>query len=126
MRFVYAFVPAVASLYAADANVQQIVHQALEARGGAAKFANVRSLKANGRIQFAQGEFQPLTMMAKRPSFFRVDIGGNIVQGYDGKTAWQSNGAGTAEVSDAQKSQIVDQAMNAIGGPLVDWRQRAR
>ena len=46
--------------------------------------------------------------------------GNKLLQGYDGKTAWQ----GAAAVTGAQRTQVLDQAISAIGGPLVDYKSR--
>ena len=100
-----------------------IVAKHIAARGGEAKFAAIKGMRVEGRIKFGNGPFTPFTMLAARPTMFRMELslnGAPMVQGYDGRTPWETGGT----LSEQMKTQIKDQAIGAIGGPLVDYRQR--
>jgi hypothetical protein len=112
---------AVASLSAQTAD--EIIAKHLAARGGAEKFAAIRTMRTEGRIKFGDGEYSPIAVLAKRPAKFYVSfkIGKEMIeQRYDGVTAW----SGAAAASGAAKNQILDQAGSAIGGPLLDAKAR--
>ncbi len=101
----------------------EIVAKHIEARGGADKMAAIKSMRIEGRMKLATDDFAPFTVLASRPSNFRLEFNSKtrkIVQGYDGKTAWQDDAPATG----AAKTQVLDQAIGAIGGPLVDYKER--
>ena len=105
--------------------------QSLQARGGADRFAAISSLRITGRIRFAQGAFGPISVLAQQPSSFRAELTigpDQIIQTYDGVTGWQSITGTHAEAAHAltgpQLDQVIDQAVNAIGGPLVKTQSR--
>jgi hypothetical protein len=103
--------------------VDEIIAKHLAARGGAEKFAAIRTMRTEGRIKFGEGEFSPITVLAKRPSKFYVSFKlgqDTIEQRYDGATAW----SGATVATGASKNQILDQAGSAIGGPLLDGKAR--
>lgn len=102
---------------------EELIAKHLAARGGAEKFAAIRTMRTEGRIKFGDGEFSPIIVLAKRPAKFYVSfkINGNLMeQRYDGTTAWSGDSAATGAI----KNQILDQAGSAIGGPLIDAKAR--
>ena len=99
--------------------------------GGAAQFAAIDSIKVHGRMRFGQEAFTPFTVIARRPSMFRMELTAgpdHVTQAYDGATGWQSvsgqhNRAATP-LSGESLAHLADQAANAIGGPLLDFGKR--
>ncbi len=99
--------------------------------GGAAQFATVTSLTVHGRMRFGQEAFTPFTVMAQRPGRFRMELTAGpdrVVQAYDGTTGWQSvsgqHNQPPTPLSGASLAHLIDQAANAIGGPLLDLEKR--
>ena len=125
------FLVVAAQLRAQDLSVEQIIAKAIEAIGGQANLAKVDSIELKARIRFGQGEFGPLRVVAKRPSLFRMEmtIGpDHVTQAYDGAIGWQ---AVTGEhkqdpvvLTGESLAHLIDQAANAIGGPLIDLEKR--
>jgi hypothetical protein len=73
--------------------VDDIIAKNLEAKGGAARWQAVKSVKMTGKMT-AQGNEMPLTVYAMRPNFNRQEItmpAGRAVQAFDGTTAWIIN-----------------------------------
>src|SRR6185436_15679066 len=78
---------------AALPTVDEIIARNLEAKGGAAKWQAIKSVKMTG-MMIRQGTEMPLTVYAMRPNFNRQEIttpGGKAVQAFDGTTAWVVN-----------------------------------
>lgn len=114
------------SLSAAD-----IAAKSIEAMGGAATFASIDSIQAQGHIRFGQGPFTPFTVIAKRPNRFRMELNvgsDHVTQGYDGAIAWQLVSGQHAQEATALTGEslahLIDQASNAIGGPLLEPEKR--
>jgi hypothetical protein len=112
-------------------SVDQIVARSVEALGGAAKFATVDSIKVQGRMRFGQGAFTPFTVIAKRPNLFRMELSigpDHVTQAFDGAIGWQSvSGEHKQEpttLTGDSLAHLIDQAANAIGGPLLDLEKR--
>jgi hypothetical protein len=108
-----------------------IAAKSVEAMGGAAKFASVQSIRVKGRMRFGQGSFSPFSFAARRPTMYRIELAvglDHITQAYDGSMGWQSvtgehRHDAIALAGDSLES-LIDQAANAIGGPLVDREKR--
>jgi hypothetical protein len=115
----------------ADEVAAKIAGQVIDAMGGAAKFAGVKSVRIKGRMKFGEGNFGPITVTAKRPNRFRMELTvgpDHVIQAYDGTAGWQAvsgehNQPPTA-LTGPSLAHLVDQAANAIGGPLLDREQR--
>ena len=73
--------------------VDDIIAKNLQAKGGAAKWQSMKSVKMTGKMT-AQGTEMPLTVYAMRPNFNRQEItmpAGKAIQAFDGTTAWVVN-----------------------------------
>src|SRR4051812_17950097 len=72
--------------------VDELLAKNLEARGGAAKVAAIKTLKSEGKLVFG-GQFElTLTNYQKAPDLVRTEAsiqGLTAVQAWDGKDAWQ-------------------------------------
>lgn len=71
---------------------QRILARSLQARGGAARFAALRTLVERSELIFAQGQRWQVRTWIKAPDRIRIEIHtpkGTMVQGFDGHTAWQ-------------------------------------
>lgn len=106
---------------------QEIVDQHVAAIGGRETLRSVESLQMTGQVEMPSvGMTMPLTITQKRPSkvHVRVDVaamGAEVVNAYDGETAWQSNPmqGGTQKMTGEQARTIKEQA--DIDGFLVDY-----
>jgi len=110
--------------------VEEIAGKYVDAMGGSA-FDGIRSLRIEGRMRFGLGEFTPFTVVASRQNHFRMELtvgSDHVTQAFDGKTGWQSiageHPQGPTRLTGESLSHLTDQAVNAIGGPLVDRDKR--
>jgi len=100
--------------------VQQVVARSLKARGGAARFAAVRSLSFTGHLELAGGKSVAIaSWKTARPGRIRVEITlptGKQVQGYDGAHAWRIAPGQTraAALAGAAATQVEDQALDFV------------
>jgi len=91
-------------------SVDEIIDTYLENIGGADKWKEVKSMKVIGKSAMQGMEF-PVERTAMRPNKFRMDINvmeKNIVQAYDGETAWSINpfqGGEKAQKADADMTK---------------------
>ncbi|HEY3836506.1 MAG TPA: hypothetical protein VGL72_08040 [Bryobacteraceae bacterium] len=125
------FSAAMARAQAPELTAEQVAAKTIEAMGSEQAFAGIDSLRLKGRMRFGQGEFTPFTAVAKRPNRFRMELAvgqDQVTQAYDGSVGWQSVSGEhkhepTALTGDSL-AHLIDQAANAIGGPLLDRGQR--
>lgn len=109
---------------AAEPSLQTILSANLEARGGAAAWKAVRSLRLTGTIDVGDGQRSPLTVEFKRPQKVRVEFlvqGERGVQAFDGTTAWAIlpfAGGTPIRLPPEQAKDVMEQA--DFEGPLVD------
>lgn len=71
----------------------EIAAKAVEAMGGADKFASIETFRGHGRMRIGPGPFTPIAVVARRPDFLRMEVtvGADLVaQAYDGAIGWQS------------------------------------
>ena len=113
-------------------SADEIAAKSIEAMGGVSRFASIDSIKVQGRMRFGRdGEFTPFSVVARRPSMYRLEMTvgrDHITQAYDGAIGWQSvtgdhKQEPTALTGDSL-AHLIDQAANAIGGPLLDRGKR--
>jgi outer membrane lipoprotein-sorting protein len=107
--------------------VDEIVSKYTQAHGGLEKLKSISSMKLSGKILGEAGAEVAVTVQKKRPNFLRVDSiyrGKNAVQGYDGKTGWETPllGLDTLEVTEDQLKEIREDA--DFDGPLIDYREK--
>lgn len=109
----------------------EIAAKSVEAMGGAANFASIQTLRALGRMRLGQGPYSPLLLVVKRPNMLRMEVSvgsDHVTQAFDGAIGWQSIAGDhkqepTALTGDSL-AHLIDQAANAIGGPLLDLEKR--
>ncbi len=117
-------------LAAAGQTADEIVKNALDARGGIEKIKAVRSERISGRVSFAQGPEGTFVVELKRPLKMHVEIsieGQKIVRVYDGKSSgWMINPF--AENKEAQPLSPEDlrniSDESDFDGPLVDYKAK--
>ena len=84
-----------AARVASAPTLEQLVAQNIEARGGAAALAAMKSLKIQGKLLIQDGQFELLYVQTvRRPSSIRTEAtiqGLTQVQTFDGTTGWQIN-----------------------------------
>ena len=80
-----------------ELTVDQIVENHVEALGGIEKMRASHSFSATGKASMMNGRVEaPMVMQMKRPSSMRIDMviqNRQIVQAFDGNTAWSINAA---------------------------------
>lgn len=95
---------------------KRVVAKSLAARGGAAKFAAVRSLRFTGHLQLENGPAAIQVWTASKPYRVRIELQlpqGRFVQGYDGTTAWEIDPGKTQArvLAGREAMQVEDQAL---------------
>lgn len=98
---------------------QQVVEHSLRARGGAAKFAAVRSMHFTGSLALEKGSAALEVWALARPYRIRVELQlpeGKLVQGYDGTTAWEIDPGKTQArvLSGKEATNVQDQALGFV------------
>lgn len=111
--------------------VDAVVARALQARGGVNKLSAIGSMKVNGTIRLGNNAPGPILVYTKRPSYFRMEMQtgrARITQGFDGVTGWQmtegENAQAPAKLTGVALNRLIEQASNAIDGPLLDFAAR--
>jgi len=110
--------------------VDELVAKNVEAKGGAAALAAVKSLRRSGKLVVGGGQYVlDIVETKQRPEAIRVEVslqGLTQVQAYDGREGWQVDPFGGRKdpermAADDLKGLIEDAD---IGGPLVDFEAR--
>ena len=109
---------------AALPTVDEIIAKNLQAKGGAAKWQSVKSVKMT-----AQGIEMPLTVYAMRPNFNRQEItmaAGKAIQAFDGTTAWVVNPMLGIETPQAVPGPAAEVAKNSadFDGALINYKAK--
>ena len=121
--------PAAAASPAPPMTADQLVAKNLEARGGAAKLAALRSMRLTGKLVLGAGDRQIQAAWAqiqKRPGMIRTETtlqGLTQVETYDGKDAWTLDpfeGRRDAQRDSADDARICARDAD-IEGPLVTF-----
>ena len=120
----YAQAPAAAALPTVD----DIIAKNLQAKGGAAKWQSMKSVKMTGKMT-AQGIEMPLTVYAMRPNFNRQEItmaAGKAIQAFDGTTAWVVNPMLGIETPQAVPGPAAELAKNSadFDGALINYKAK--
>lgn|SRR5262249_18634307 len=115
-------------ILAADLTVDEIIAKNAAARGGLDKIKAVKSIKMTAKI-LSHGVEMPGLMELKRPNSIRMEFtvqGQNIVQGFDGSTAWMimplMGNKDPQKMTDEDAKDIVEQA--DFDGPLIDYKTK--
>ena len=107
-----------------------LVAKNIEAKGGSAALAAMKSLRVTGKLLVNEGKIQLTYLQTrKRPGEVRTESalqGMTLIQAYDGQNGWKVSpfqGRKDPEKmsSDDCKSLIEDAE---IGGPLIDYREK--
>lgn len=123
---------AAGTLLAGPASAQSlddVMTRYYDAMGGVAGWTGLQTMTASGTLSIANGMMQgPFHIVQKRPAMARMEItvqGMQIVQAYDGKTAWQIvpfTGSTEPQPADpATARTIIEQA--DLDGPLIGWKE---
>jgi len=120
----YAQTPAAAPLPTVD----DIIAKNLQAKGGAARWQSIKSVKMTGKMT-AQGTEMPLTVYAMRPNFNRQEItmaAGKAIQAFDGTTAWVVNPMLGIETPQAVPGPAAELAKNSadFDGALINYKAK--
>lgn len=114
---------------ASAATLDELVAKNLEARGGAAKLAAIKTLKTRGKLLVGEQFELGFAQYQKAPESVRVEAslqGLTQVQAWDGREAWQISpfqGRKDPEKMSADDARaLADDA--PIGGALFDWNAR--
>lgn len=110
-------------------STDEVLERHYDAIGGADAWKSIRSVKATGTVSLMGGQIQaPFTMMQKRPAKSRFEMtmqGVELVQAYDGQTAWmKAPMLGSPEPQQLPadiSSQMAEQA--DLDGALVGWKE---
>jgi outer membrane lipoprotein-sorting protein len=108
--------------------VDEIIARNVEAKGGAAKWKSVNSVKMTGRISM-QGTELPLTVYAKRPNYNRQEImlkDKQLVQAFDGSSAWMINPMMGSDVPQELPGPAAELMKNSadFDGALMDYKAK--
>jgi outer membrane lipoprotein-sorting protein len=108
--------------------VDEIIAKNLQAKGGAEKWKSVNSVKMAGKITM-QGMDLPLTVYAKRPNYNRQEIvlqDKQLVQAFDGTTAWLINPMMGSDVPQELPGPAADMMKNSadFDGALIDYKSK--
>jgi len=108
--------------------VDDIIAKNLQAKGGAAKWQSMKSVKMTGKMT-AQGIEMPLTVYAMRPNFNRQEItmaAGKAIQAFDGTTAWVVNPMLGIQTPQAVPGPAAELAKNSadFDGALINYKAK--
>lgn len=125
----FAAVAAVAAAAPAAAqSVDDVLERHFEAMGGASAWKAAQTVQMEGNISLASGMMEgPISISGMRPnkSYTLVTVMGmDVVQAYDGETAWMINpqlGPGPQEADAVTAAGLRDQS--DFDGPLVGWEE---
>ena len=106
---------------------EEVLGRYHEAIGGVDAWKGLTTMRASGNINVMGMMDGPFTIVQKRPAMARIEMsiqGMNIIQAYDGKTAWQvmpmMTGTNEPVVADAETAQsLMEQA--DLDGPLIGY-----
>jgi len=107
----------------------QIVQKHVEAIGGTSKLNAIQTLVVTGKASILGQTEAPLTIQVKRPNMLRLAInfqGREIVQAFDGVTAWTLNPliGGEPMPSNEEDTRAAQESSDFIGGNLVDYKSK--
>jgi hypothetical protein len=123
----FALTIAATRAYGASPKVERIVRRHVAAIGGD-KLKSIRAVRANGTVEIRAFEV-PFTLWKARPDLARLDVklmGYDLVQAYDGETAWWVNPvAGAMEPQEMPEDFAREMKLWAdFAGPLVEYKKK--
>lgn len=106
--------------------VDEIVVRNVAARGGAAAWRAVQSLRSTGSMDVGRGMRVPFRLEQKRPRRMRLEFdfaGATVVQTYDGSSGWTlAPHLGRSEAEPLTPEELAAAAGQAeLDGPLLDY-----
>ena len=112
--------------------VDELVAKNIEAKGGAAALAAIKTIRFEGRLLINQGQLElKYTATAKRPDKVRTDAvlqGMTLVQAYNGTSGWKiypfQGRKDPEKMSVDESKSLVEEA--EIGGPLENWKAQGK
>ena len=125
--------PAAAASPAPGMTADELVAKNIEARGGAAKWSAIRSMRTTGKVDLGGGDRHTEAAWAqiqKRPGMVRSETtlqGLTQVQAFDGAQAWQINpfqGRKDPEKLSADDAKGMSEDAADVVGPLVDYQEK--
>lgn len=124
-----ALVAALAAVPVSGQSLEQVLDGYYDAIGGVETWQGLQTMKASGTLDVMGGMATgPFTIVQKRPTMFRMTIdiqGMQIVQAYDGTTAWQVMpmlGIVEPEIADAETAASIREQSD-MDGPFIGWEQ---
>ena len=124
LRFVFASLFLLASVLTYAQTADEVISKSIEALGGLEKWKSFTTSKSTATMSMQGFEF-PATLINAAPNKMRVDVsvmGQNIVQAYDGTTAWMLNplqgGADAQVMPDEAAAEMKSQEFQ---NPLIDY-----
>lgn len=114
---------------AAAQTADEIVAQNAAARGGAAAWRALQSMKMSGSMEVGRGLAVPFRLELKRPRRMRLEFefeGATAVQTFDGVNGWKVMPfLGRSDATPLSEGELATAAGQAeIDGPLIDYRSK--
>ncbi len=109
--------------------IEQIISRNIAARGGAATWAQVKSMTMSGQLDLGKGMQAPYLVEMKRGRKVRIEVqfeGQTAVQVYDGKNGWKRRPfLGRKDAEPFTADEMEKAALDAdLDGPLIDHAAR--
>lgn len=126
MRLVHALVAAALATAAAAQNLDAVVAQNLNARGGIGKIKAVRTVRMTGSLEAGPDISAAFALELKRPRSMRAEFrfrDVTVLTLFDGAAGWRKIGDREAEQMSAEESRQVEEQAD-LDGPLVDWKAK--
>jgi hypothetical protein len=113
-------------LFAADVpSGEKILQNSLERSGGAAAFARLKSVVMTGTVEMAGHNISgPITLYQQNgKSYTVIELPGvgKVEEGFDGKTAWESNMLQGARIKDGEERAAMERSARI--SVLDSWRE---
>ena len=124
-----ATIPTTPSNRPAAPAVEQIISRNIAAHGGAATWAQVKSMTMSGQMDLGKGMQAPYLVEMKRGRKVRIEVqfqGQTAVQVYDGKNGWKRRPfLGRKDAEPFTTDELEKAALDAdLDGPLMDHAAR--
>ena len=124
-----AVVMAATALHATAQTTDEVIQKYHAAIGGKDAWMALSTMRASGNIDVMGMVNGPFTIVQQRPDKLRIEMsiqGMEIVQAYDGETAWQvmpmMTGSDEPMVADAEAAQQIREQSD-LDGPLIGWKE---
>ena len=118
-------IPALTAARAPAPTADEVIARWITARGGRAQLKSVHSARLFGRISFGPENGGPLVVLIARPPRIRTQFTldqRTMVQGYDGRIAWLSDGSSAQQLPADQAKNVAAGA--DLDGPLLEYASK--